>query len=214
MRKSPKYILLETLDTLRRINPWRINIAEEIEKIRRLLEERLNLVIAGIAADNASYIYSRKVDEIEKIVKTPLKPLTIREERLVEPTDLPPVQINYPPQKYMIDISDLLDKLEEILEKEVAKKISETDLEISSEEILRYTEEEIRRAEDFILNILIDTGEALFTTLIREALKTGRTHPLYILYAILFMAQEGIITLEPIMAEGDTCDDILIRKEA
>jgi len=109
MKRHPKYILLETLDTLRRINPWRISIAEEIEKIRRLLEERLNLVIAGIAADNASYIYSRKVDEIERIVKTPLKPLTLRERTPIEPTDIPPVQINYPPQKYMIDIPPLRD---------------------------------------------------------------------------------------------------------
>ncbi len=208
-----KYLLLETIETLRKINPWRVDISEEINKIRELLSERLNLVIAGIAADNASYIFSRKVDEIERIVKRREKPYSEERPEIDLETYIPEVDIRYGPQKYMIDLTEMIEKLEELLEKEVSKKFSTPDIEPTTEDLLAYTQEEIKRAENFIISYIHATHSTSLITLFKEGIKHN-IHPLYILYAIVFLEQEGIILVEPIYGDGETINDLIIRKEA
>jgi len=207
-----KYLLLETIDNLKRINPWRVNLIEEINKIRGLMKERLNLVIAGIAADNASYIFNKKIDEIERIVKYRNSITSNKEEKLLDYIEMPDIDINYGPQKYMIDLTEIIDKLEELLEKEVSKKFSTPNIEPPTEDLLKYTQEEIKRAENYIISYLLSRGRAYFTTLAIDAYRRG-IHPLYILYAILFLEQEEIINTQPIYEGGDVVNDIIITKE-
>ncbi len=211
MTIKEKLILLETIENLRKLNPWKINLTEELTKIYNLLKEYFNLIIAGIAVDNAAYIYNKKIDEIEKIIKYRDTNKNYRDTTFNDVV-IPPVEIQYNPQKYMLDISELLEQLNELLEKEISKKMERNVIEVDVTDLRRFLEERLKEAREFILNILhLEKAPVLFTDLCKVASKRG-IDPLYILYAILFLAQEEIIDIE-LMESDDYVEEIIIRKE-
>ncbi len=211
MSLKDRLILLETIENLRKLNPWRINIKEELEKVYSILKDYFNLIIAGIAADNAAYIYNKKIDEIERIIKQ--REISRRDgEPQLYDVVLPPVDIQYTPQKYLVDISELLEQLNELLEREISKKMEKNVLEIRVEDLRRYLEEKLDEARNFILQMLEkEKMPILFSDLAKLASKRG-IDPLYLLYAILFLTQEGIVNIE-LMENGDYVEEIIIRKE-
>ena len=211
MSLKDRLILLETIENLRKLNPWRINIKEELEKVYSILKDYFNLIIAGIAADNAAYIYNKKIDEIERIIKQ--REISRRDgEPQLYDVVLPPVDIQYTPQKYLVDISELLEQLNELLEREISKKMEKNVLEIRVEDLRRYLEEKLDEARNFILQMLEkEKMPILFSDLAKLASKRG-IDPLYLLYAILFLTQESIVNIE-LMENGDYVEEIIIRKE-
>ncbi len=211
MSLKDRLILLETIENLRKLNPWRINIKEELEKVYSILKDYFNLIIAGIAADNAAYIYNKKIDEIERIIKQ--REISRRDgEPQLYDVVLPPVDIQYTPQKYLVDISELLEQLNELLEREISKKMEKNVLEIRVEDLRRYLEEKLEEARNFILQMLEkEKMPILFSDLAKLASKRG-IDPLYLLYAILFLTQEGIVNID-LMENDDYVEEIIIRKE-
>ncbi|HIQ13524.1 MAG TPA: hypothetical protein EYH44_03975 [Thermoprotei archaeon] len=210
MPLKDKIILLETIENLRKLNPWKINIKAELDKVYTILKEYFNLVIAGIAADNAAYIYSRKIDEIERIIRYKNKPRDLSQPKTFDIV-IPQVKIEYTPQKYLIDISDLLEQLNELLEREVSKKMERNVREIRIEEFRKNLENKLKIARAFILELLEkEKIPILFSDLSRLGLKHG-IDPLYLLYAMLFLAHEEIIEIE-LMEHDNYVEEIIIRK--
>lgn len=210
MALKDKIILLETIENLRKLNPWKIDIKVELEKVYSILKEYFNLVIAGIAADNAAYIYNRKIDEIERIIKYKNKPRVYNQSQAFDIV-IPPVKIQYTPQKYLIDISDLLEQLNELLEREISKKMERNVREIKIEELRKNLEEKLKIARTFILDLLEkERIPILFSDLSRLGLKRG-IDPLYLLYAILFLTHERIIEIE-LMEHDNYVEEIILRK--
>ncbi len=211
MSLKDRLILLETIENLRKLNPWRVNIKDELEKVYNILREYFNLIIAGIAADNAAYIYNKKIDEIERIIRH--RDISRRDgEPPLYDVVLPPVEIQYTPQKYLVDISELLEQLNELLERELSKKMERNVIEIRVEDLRRYLEEKLKQARTFIMEILEkENMPILFSDLAKLASRHG-IDPLYLLYAILFLTQEGIIGIE-LMENDEYVEEIIIRKE-
>ena len=210
MEKREKIILLETVENLRKINPWRIDIKKELDKVYNLLRNYFSLIIAGLAADNAAYVYVRKLDEIERVLEK--KELRSDGEKIeLSNIPLPNVDIRYTPQKYMVDISELIEQLNEIIEREISKRMERNIVEIEVEDLRKKLEEKLQAAREFILHYLSRENTAiLFTDLAKIGSKQGIS-PLYILYAILFLAQEDIIEVDILENEGYV-EEIIITK--
>ncbi|GEM_PF-1153109 len=210
MDKRDKIILLETLENLRKLNPWKIDIKKELEKVYLILKNYFSLIIAGLAADNAAYIYVRKIDEIERVLdRKELKSEPIKVD--LDEIPLPNVNIRYIPQKYMIDISDLIEQLNEIIEKEISKRMERNITKIEVEDLRKNLEERLKEARNFILHhISREKAPILFSDLAKLGVRYG-IQPLYILYALLFLAFEDIIELDILENEGYV-DEIIIKR--
>jgi len=206
-----RLILLETIENLRKLNPWRVDIKNELEKIYSILKDYFNLIIAGIAADNAAYIYNRKIDEIERIIRH--RDISRRDgEPQLYDVVLPPVEIQYAPQKYLVDISELLEQLNELLERELSKKMERNIVEIRVEDLRRFLEEKLKKARAFILEILEEEKMPILFSDLAKLASRYDIDPLYLLYAILFLTQEGIVEIE-LMENDEYVEEIIIRKE-
>lgn len=211
MSLKDRLILLETIENLRKLNPWRVNIKKELEKVYNILKEYFNLVIAGIAADNAAYIYNMKINEIDKITRR--RDISRRDgEPLLYDAVIPPVEIQYTPHKYLIDISELIEQLNELLERELSKKMERSVIEVRVEDLRRYLEQKLKETRSFIMEILEkENMPILFSDLAKLASKHG-IDPLYLLYAVLFLTQEGLIGIE-LVENDEYVEEIIIRKE-
>lgn len=115
-------IILESIDRLKRINPWNINIVKELKKVLKLLYNKINFFIAGIAAENSSYIFKNKVFTILS------SPRIIREHKtyITKPLPaLPKLTVAVTPGRPLIDLSEIVERINELLEKRVSSTISD-----------------------------------------------------------------------------------------
>ena len=198
-----KSILLENPDYLKKINPWNIDLTKEINLIYNILKKRLNLVIAGVAADNASLIYSRKIDTIEAIYRRRRQRYSEYEEILI-----PDIRIQYGTGRSLIDISDLIDIIDEIIRARISReREEEVHIEI---EPYSYIEEEIRKASDEVKSlIMMIKGPILFSDLIKKVRKFG---PLMIFYVILYLYIDEFIDIETLEDDEGIVIDIVIQR--
>jgi len=198
-----KSILLENPDYLKKINPWNIDLTKEINLIYSILKKRLNLVIAGVAADNASLIYSRKIDTIEAIYRRRRQRYSGYEEILI-----PDIRIQYGTGRSLIDISDLIDIIDEIIRARISReREEEVHIEI---EPYSYIEEEIRKASDEVKSlIMMIKGPILFSDLIKKVRKFG---PLMIFYVILYLYIDEFIDIETLEDDEGIVIDIVIQR--
>ncbi|HEW93477.1 hypothetical protein DRN87_01225 [Candidatus Geothermarchaeota archaeon] len=198
-----KSILLENPDYLKKINPWNIDLTKEINLIYNILKKRLNLVIAGVAADNASLIYSRKIDTIEAIYRRRRQRYSEYEEILI-----PDIRIQYGTGRSLIDISDLIDIIDEIIRARISReREEEVHIEI---EPYSYIEEEIRKASDEIKSLIrMIKGPILFSDLIKKVRKFS---PLMIFYVILYLYIDEFIDIETLEDDEGIVIDIVIQR--
>ncbi len=198
-----KSILLENPDYLKRINPWNIDLTKEINLIYNILKKRLNLVIAGVAADNASLIYSRKIDTVEAIYQRRRQRYSGYEEILI-----PDIRIQYGTGRSLIDISDLIDIIDEIIRARISReREEEVHIEI---EPYTYIEEEIRKASNEIRSlIMMIKGPILFSDLIKKVRKFS---PLMIFYVILYLYIDEFIDIETLEDDEGIVIDIVIQR--
>jgi len=201
-----KSVLLENIEYLKRINPWRIEISKEIDLIKDILKEDLNLVIAGIAADNACFIYNRKIDTIESIYKR----RDYRRREFIEDVSVPRIKIRYTPGRTLIDISDVINDIYEIIERRIKsyKKEDET-ITLDFEPYLNI-EEELKNIKKEVLDeISVMEYPVLLSDLIRKLRK--KYSPLKILYAILFLYMDEIVDFDILENEEGIAIDLIIQ---
>jgi len=201
-----KSILLESIEYLKKINPWRVNIVEEINTIYEYLKKDINLIIAGIAADNASYIYNRKIDTIESIYRR----RDYRARQYLDEVLVPKIKIRYNPGRTLIDISDIIDELYEIIEKKIKSYKEEREtLTIDFEPYLNI-EEEIRKLESKILE---EINSMTYPILLSDLISRlhDRYSPLWIFYAILFLYMDEKIDFDTLENEEGLTIDLIIQ---
>jgi len=201
-----KSILLESIEYLKKINPWKVNITEEINTIYEYLKKEINLIIAGIAADNASYIYNRKIDTIESIYRRK----DYRARQYLDEVLVPKIKIRYNPGRSLIDISDIIDELYEIIEKKIKSYKEEREtLTIDFEPYLNI-EEEIRKLESTILE---EINSMTYPILLSDLISRlhDRYSPLWIFYAILFLYMDEKIDFDTLENEEGLTIDLIIQ---
>lgn len=200
---------MEAREKLNRINPWKIDLVRELETIRGIFKkDDINFIIAGYAAENASFIYDKKIDTIDKITSSERKNRyqKIGEEILIR---LPDIKVGTLVGKTLIDLSDLIDKLDEIIERRL--RLSEIPEEIPT---LADYYEEVRLVEDIAIEIgnLLKKAYQIFgkNLLLTEVIKTLDNYsPYIILFALLFLYVDNEIDIE-IIEEDGVARDIII----
>lgn len=191
-----------------RINPWRINLLNELENVLNLLEKEINFIIAGYAADNAAFIYKRKIDTIEKITKIGKPSYTKEKEELL--IKIPEIKIDALIGKSYIDLGDILDRLEEIMEQRLRTAIINEEEAVSLAEY--YTD--IANIEEKAREIgeLIKEAYKVFKKelLLSDIIKTLDTYsPYLIIFTILFLYVDEKIDVD-IVEEDGVAEDIII----
>jgi hypothetical protein len=178
-----------------------------------MFQEDINFVIAGYATDNATFIYKRKIDTIEKITK-PVK--VIREhgvEREAVLIRLPEVKLDSMVGKTFIDLSHIIDRLEEIIE-------SRLRLSSPPEEVVNineyYSETRLIEEKAREIGVLIRDAYKVFKRdmLLSDIIRTLDSYsPYLILFAILFLYVEGVIDVDFIEEDGVAKDIVIIPVE-
>lgn len=204
--------ILESREKLMHINPWKINLLKELEEVLDILRKEINFVIAGYAADNASLVYKRKIDTIEKITKVGKPTYTKEEGELL--IKLPEIKVDPLIGKSYIDLGDILDKLEEIMEQKLRTAVINE--EPSSPLIEYYTniadiEEKAREIGE-----LIREAYKLFKKklLLTDIIKTLDAYsPYLIIFTILFLYVDEKIDVDIIEEDGIAKDIIITPVE-
>lgn len=197
-----------------RINPWKIDLVRELEELLQMFQkENLNFVIAGYAADNAAFIYKRKIDTIEKIAK-PSKVSRVgrldQEEILLK---LPDIKVETVVGKTYIDLSHILDRLEEIIENRLRlAPIPEEAPDITEYySDTRLIEEKAKEIGELIKNAYKVFKKSI---LLSDIIKTLDTYsPYLVIFAILFLYVEGVIDVDFIEEDGVAKDIVIIPVE-
>lgn len=203
---SDKIILLDSVDELKKVNPWHVDIARELEIILKVLKEKINFIIAGIAAENSSILYLEKISKIfslteEKRRMTSFKKLS----HLVKPE----ISIAAVPEHSLIDISNILPILYDLLERKISKANTleeRTEIPIFED----YTRKIIRLKEEIgtvIKKFLKLYGEPISISDIFETLSNH--HFAVIFLIILFMYMDGEIDFQ--IVEGEDIYDVRVK---
>ena len=206
-------IILEDRDKLMKMNPWRIDIKKEIEKIMEYFQVNgLNYILAGYAADNSSLIFKRKVETIDNITKPVRR--RVGDSQLEKTLILPEIEVAHIIGKPIIDLSDILEKLSEILERRLSMKAGISD-EDSVEILSDYYSETLLNEERIqeIWSILSDAFKVIKPYIsIFEIIETlTQFTPYMILFAIIFLYMDGKIDIEVVEEDG-IAKDIIIKK--
>lgn len=205
-------VILEDRDKLMKINPWRVDLKKEIEKIMTYFEVNgLNYILAGYAADNSSLIFKRKVETIDNITK----PIRRRRPEALESTlTIPEIEVAHIIGKPLIDLTDIIERLGEILEKRMSIKAGMTEEE-SIEELSNYYSETILSEERIqeIWKILNDAFKVIKPEIsLFEIIETLTQYTPYIIFfTIIYLYMDGKIDVE-IVEEDGVAKDIIIKK--
>lgn len=201
-------LILESREKLKHINPWRIDLVEELRNILNLFQKETNFIIAGYAADNASFIYKRKIDTIERIAKGSRSSYNKGGGEIF--IKLPDIKVEPLIGRSYIDISSILDRLEEVIENRLrATTINEEE----ASEITEYysdtsnIEEKARE-----IGVLIQKAYRMFRKrlLLSDIIKTLDAYsPYLIIFTILFLYVEEEIDID-IIEEDGIAKDIII----
>jgi len=201
-----RILLLENPEILKKLNPWRIDIVKEIDAIYGILKEDLNLIIAGIAADNASLIYNRKIETIEMIYKKK----SYRKREYYGEIIVPNIRIRYSSGKSLIDISDLIDVINEVIESKIKGYKEEKNVPIEFEPY-SHIEERIEDVKKDLEEVVSKINRPiLFSDLVKRY--RWKYTALELLYAIIFLYMDGKIDLDTLEDEEGVSIDLILKK--
>jgi len=201
-----RILLLENPEILKKINPWRIDIVKEINTVYSILKEDLNLVIAGIAADNASLIYNRKIETIEMIYKK----RSYRKREYYGEIIVPKIRIRYPTGKSLIDISDLIDVINEVIESKIKGYKEEKSMPMEFEPY-SHIEEKIENIKKDLEEVISKINRPiLFSDLVKRF--RWMYTALELLYAIIFLYMDGEIDLDTLEDEEGVSIDLILKR--
>ncbi len=115
--KEDRILILDPIEKLRRVNPWTINIIAELNKVIKLLHDKVNFFIAGIAVENSSFIYKSKV---LTILTSPKR--AYEENRYIRKPlpRIPKLSVAITTGRPLIDITELLERINEIIERKLS----------------------------------------------------------------------------------------------
>jgi|Deesub1362B_J571_1020462.scaffolds.fasta_scaffold00003_486 chromatin segregation and condensation protein Rec8/ScpA/Scc1 (kleisin family) len=202
-----KIVILETSENIKKVNPWEINIEEELIKVLEILEEKLNFIVAGLAVENSSLILLEKVERIFQLTKERKRRYPIIRR---QPQYVPKISIAVTTGKIMIDISDILNKLDELLEKRFTARTSpptHLDLPMVQEEEMSRLEEIKNRIGRLIRKFIEAYNRKLS---IFDILDTLREYSFGVIFlALLYLYMDNILDLE-LVEEGDEIVDVRI----
>lgn len=206
-------IILESRERLSRINPWRIDLIRELNKIIEYFNERaLNYIIAGITAENSAFIYRRKVETIDRINKPIKRP--IRDIYAIDkPIKIPVIEYTPIYGKPLIDLTGIIERLEEIIERSLTPPKSEEDMTVTEYiDQLTRIQDEIDEIWKIINNAFKITGGILkFTDIIRTL---NQYSPYMVLFTLLFYYSEGKIDIDIIEENGLTQELIIFQSSS
>ena len=185
---------------------------EELNNLLEYLEEDINFIIAGYAADNASFIFNKKIDMIDKIT-TSLRKYTYREEAADIIVKLPDIKVGVLVGKTLIDLSDLINKLDEIIESRLRPTVNIEETPPLTQYFADTVEIEVVADEigKLLLNAYKIFNKELYLT---EIIRTLDNYsPYMILFAILFLYSDGKLDIEVVEEDGIVKDLIIIPVE-
>lgn len=206
-------VILESAE-ISKIDPWTIDVREELRKLFLLMEDKINLFICGIATENSAWIHWRKVEDIMKLREIPLGYGDEEIEGLETetPITLPPLQLLMTSRTTVIDLSEILGSLLNFLEETSIRQIETL---AESEPIPTLMEDFVQRIHTLSLEVLfvlqrlfeIQGGDVSFIHFIDEM---KNLKPIEVFIVLLFLYLDELIDLEPIEGE-EGITDVLIR---
>jgi len=212
LSKAPLNLLVNP-KTAKKGKPWEIDISDLLDIFLEKIVEKDNpdLRLCGTVAFSSALLYRLKVETLFYFEK-----LKVQRPRI--PRQGPPSLIVLPfrYELYSTSIDDLITTLEKILE-----DVSRQDAELKKESTLLQPEPEVE-IDKFVIKIeelvvefkkdltskLAQSSELLFTELIRNKTLLEQTQSFLLL---LFVAVEGLVTLEQIESDNNS-EDIMIRR--
>jgi|TARA_B100001750_G_C15514790_1_gene606264 segregation and condensation protein A len=212
LSKAPLNLLVNP-KTARKGKPWEVDISDLLDIFLEKIVEKDNpdLRLCGTVAFSSALLYRLKVETLFYFEK-----LKVQRPRI--PRQGPPSLIVLPfrYELYSTSIDDLITTLEKILE-----DVSRQDAELKKESTLLQPEPEVE-IDKFVVKIeelvadfkkdltskLAQSSELLFTELIRNKTLLEQTQSFLLL---LFVAVEGLVTLEQIESDNNS-EDIMIRR--
>ena len=212
LSKAPLNLLVNP-KTAKKGKPWEVDISDLLDIFLEKIVEKDNpdLRLCGTVAFSSALLYRLKVETLFYFEK-----LKVQRPRI--PRQGPPSLIVLPfrYELYSTSIDDLITTLEKILE-----DVSRQDAELKKESTLLQPEPEVE-IDKFVVKIeelvadfkkdltskLAQSSELLFTELIRNKTLLEQTQSFLLL---LFVAVEGLVTLEQIESDNNS-EDIMIRR--
>ena len=212
LSKAPLNLLVNP-KTAKKGKPWEVDISDLLDIFLEKIVEKDNpdLRLCGTVAFSSALLYRLKVETLFYFEK-----LKVQRPRI--PRQGPPSLIVLPfrYELYSTSIDDLITTLEKILE-----DVSRQDAELKKESTLLQPEPEVE-IDKFVIKIeelvvefkkdltskLAQSSELLFTELIRNKTLLEQSQSFLLL---LFVAVEGLVTLEQIESENNS-EDIMIRR--
>tara|TARA_B100001013_G_scaffold97903_3_gene54966 strand:- start:1222 stop:1884 length:663 start_codon:yes stop_codon:yes gene_type:complete len=212
LSKAPLNLLVNP-KTAKKGKPWEIDISDLLDIFLEKIVEKDNpdLRLCGTVAFSSALLYRLKVETLFYFEK-----LKVQRPRI--PRQGPPSLIVLPfrYELYSTSIDDLITTLEKILE-----DVSRQDAELKKESTLLQPEPEVEidkfvvKIEELVVEFkkdltskLAQSSELLFTELIRNKTLLEQTQSFLLL---LFVAVEGLVTLEQIESDNNS-EDIMIRR--
>ena len=212
LSKAPLNLLINP-KTAKKGKPWEVDISDLLDIFIEKIVEKDNpdLRLCGTVAFSSALLYRLKVETLFYFEK-----LKVQRPRI--PRQGPPSLIVLPfrYELYSTSIDDLITTLEKILE-----DVSRQDAELKKESTLLQPEPEVEidkfvvKIEELVVEFkkdltskLAQSSELLFTELIRNKTLLEQTQSFLLL---LFVAVEGLVTLEQIESDNNS-EDIMIRR--
>lgn len=202
-----KLVLLDTLENIRKINPWEVDIREELLRVLEVLEKKLNFILAGVAAENSSLILLDKVDRIFQLTKGRRRSYIPPRKK---PGHIPKISVAVTSGRILIDITDILNKLDEILERRFTSRSARTgslDLPLVQEEEISRLEEIKNRIGRLIRKFIKVYNRELSIFDIFDTLQEYSFAVIFL--ALLYLYMENILDIE-IVEEGDEIVDVRV----
>jgi len=194
--------ILDPIEKLKKINPWKINIAKELEVLLEILREKINFFIAGIATENSSIIYREKIERIfslteekKETIKLPLSTPKIRK-----------LEIAVVPERSLIDISSILPVIQQIIERRLSMPAKvEEEFEIPVFEDYSRLIEEVRQRIGGIIKRFLSLYRKPIS--IKDIFETLSGYSFAVIFLVLlFMYMDGEIDIDVIEEAGETVD--------
>jgi chromatin segregation and condensation protein Rec8/ScpA/Scc1 (kleisin family) len=207
MKMNRKLVLLDTLENIKKINPWEVDIREELLRVLEVLEKKLNFILAGVAAENSSIILLDKVDRIFQLTKEKRRSYIPPRKK---PGHIPKISVAVTSGRILIDITDILNKLDEILERRFTSRSARTgslDLPLVQEEEISRLEEIKNRIGRLIRKFIKVYNRKLSIFDIFDTLQEYSFAVIFL--ALLYLYMENILDIE-LVEEGDEIVDVRV----
>lgn len=203
-------------ERLKNLDPWEVDVEQELTRLLQLLGERINLFICGVAAENSAFVHWKKVDEI-MILRERMERARARvpEDSVEEIGELPSLQILWTGGTRLIDLSGILtslvDFIDAIEKRKMEAAIAPEPPPILQEDFIRRLHILSMEVYAVIQRLFEHYGEEIsFNNLIKKA--PGLT-AVEIFILILFLYMENLINLNPLEKEEEVVDIIILPAE-